>query len=62
MSALGPKSGHLQRKTPCPLLPYSGHMIMSVSAILNDFAEHVLALRALKGAFIVIWTIGFDPR
>ena len=26
---------------------------MSVSAILNDFAEHVLALRALKGAFIV---------
>ena len=35
---------------------------MSVSAILNDFAEQVLALRALKGAFIVIRAIGFDPR
>ena len=34
---------------------------MLVSAILNDFADHVLALRALKGAFIVIRTIGFDP-
>ena len=52
-----PESGDVQGKWECPLRPIATHIGCSrprLSAIFDDFAEHVRALSAFKYSFIVI--------
>jgi hypothetical protein len=36
--------------------------VVARSAILDDFADHLLAARALKDTLIVVWFIGLDAH
>jgi hypothetical protein len=54
------ESRHVQRTSQRPLSANSGHN--DLLAILDDFADHVFTLRALKRAPIVVGTVRLDPH